>query len=103
VPPDPPTGPRDLAVDVDGLAAWATGLSALAATIATGIAQFPPLVVAAPQWATADALAELERAADRRFAALGDAIRQTARHVAETARAYEAADARAASRLPAVR
>ncbi len=67
--------------------------------VASGLREVPPLVVAAPPWAAAAALAELERAADADLGAVGAALAAAASALREAADGYDAADRRAARRL----
>jgi uncharacterized protein YukE len=95
--------PPDLEVDTDALRRCASELTDTSAEVADGVAQSAPLGPPRFGWATADALAELERAADRRLDALAASISATSRQVEEVADGYEAADDRAAARLRATR
>jgi hypothetical protein len=95
--------PADLAVDTDALRRCAAELADAAGRVADGIAQSPPLGAPSSGWATADALAELERAADRRFGTLAAAVFETSRRVGSAADEYEGADERAAGRLRGTR
>jgi hypothetical protein len=93
--------PPDLTVDADALRRCATDLRGTAARVADGVAQSPPLGVASFGWATANALAELEVAADGHLDRLGATITATAGQLTTTVDEYEATDVRAAARLRA--
>jgi hypothetical protein len=67
--------------------------------LARGLADAPALVVSAPGWRTAAALAGLESAVHAWCGALGARVAATGRALATAADGYQAADDRAARRL----
>jgi hypothetical protein len=93
----------DLTVDTEGLRACAARLADTAAEVHAGLDRCPPFVPAAVGWATTGALEAMVTAAARRLATIGAAVDDTARQLASTATAYEAADHHAATRLRSIR
>jgi cell division septum initiation protein DivIVA len=92
----------DLEVDTDDLRHAASALTGTADRVTAAPVQAPP-AVPTPRWATSDASARAVDAARAQLARLGADLAGTARQIVETADAYEAADARAATRLRSAR
>ncbi|MGC4803743.1 hypothetical protein [Micromonospora sp. DT233] len=80
----------------------AGALHAEAYRLGHGLAGEPGLVVAAPAWRSAAALAELEAAAHAWCGALGGRVAAAGHSLSGAADGYEAADERAARRLTAL-
>ncbi|MEU8155123.1 type VII secretion target [Micromonospora sp. NPDC048986] len=87
------------AVQPEELRAVAVLLDDEARRLASGLAGLPGLVVAAPEWRAAAALAGLEAAGHAWFCRLGTRVAATAGGVRVAAEAYETVDDRAAGRF----
>ncbi|MCG5461415.1 hypothetical protein MED01_006276 [Micromonospora sp. MED01] len=87
------------AVQPEELRAVAVLLDDEARRLASGLAGLPGLVVAAPEWRAAAALAGLEAAGHAWFCRLGARVAATAGGVRVAAEAYETVDDRAAGRF----
>jgi Excreted virulence factor EspC, type VII ESX diderm len=90
----------DLTVDTTEVRATASGLAASGERVSAGAAD-PPDPVPAPRWATTDAAALATEAIRRQLARLGAGLTGIAREIDTTARDYQAADERSATRLRA--
>ncbi|WP_422736924.1 hypothetical protein ACN263_26035 [Micromonospora sp. WMMD729] len=90
------------AVRPQELRAEAGALDDEAYRLAWGLARVPGLLVPAPGWRTAAALAGLEAAGHAWFCRLGTAVAATAGGVRAAAEAYETVDDRAAGRFATV-
>jgi len=88
----------DLEVDTDDLRRIVSALSGTASRV-TSAAVHAPSAAPSPRWSTADAAALAAEAAHTELARLGADLAETARQIAETVEAYQAADARAAAHL----
>ncbi|MEV0727943.1 MULTISPECIES: type VII secretion target [Polymorphospora] len=77
-------------------------LSATAHRLGQGLGTTPGLVVTAPGWATAAALAQVEAAVHRSTTVLGGRAADTADALRRSADGYEAADDRAARRMAGI-
>ncbi|MET8281017.1 hypothetical protein [Micromonospora sp. NPDC005174] len=84
------------------LRAVARALDDEAYRLAAGLARVPGLLVPAPGWRSAVALAGLEAAGHAWFCRLGADVAATAGGVRAAAEAYETVDDRAAGRFAAV-
>ncbi|MEW2431474.1 type VII secretion target [Micromonospora sp. NPDC047644] len=87
------------AVRPEELRAVAGLLDDEARRLTSGLAGFPGLVVAAPEWRAGVALAGLEAAGHAWFRRLGDRVAATSGDVRAAADAYETVDDRAAGRF----
>jgi hypothetical protein len=88
----------DLEVDTDDLRRAAAALTGTASRVNGAAAQAPPAILS-PRWATSDAAALAADAARAQLILLGADLAETASQITAAATAYEAADARAATRL----
>ncbi|MEU6078631.1 type VII secretion target [Micromonospora sp. NPDC047074] len=91
-----------LTVRPDALRRGASGLDDDAYRLGHGLLGVPGLVLPAPEWSAAAALAGLESAVHAWLGGLGARVAGTAGAVRAAAGAYEAADDRAAGRLAAL-
>lgn len=92
----------DLEVDTDDLRRIVAALSSTATRV-TGAATHAPAPPPSPRWATADAATEAAETARTELTRLGADLAETARQITEAAAAYDAADARATTRLRSTR
>ncbi|MEU8424821.1 hypothetical protein AB0C15_28520 [Micromonospora sp. NPDC048835] len=90
------------AVRPEELRAVAVLLDDEARRLASGLAGFPGLVVAAPGWRAGVALAALETAGHAWFCRLGARVAATSGGVRVAAESYETVDDRAADRFAAL-